>query len=61
MGLHCPKYKEENTMIKTATLQIRITPELKQKFDSICKTKGMSTADYIRHLVIQEIERNENK
>jgi predicted DNA-binding protein len=41
---------------KTEYLQIRITPEMKDKLERLAHKDGRSAAGYIRHLIQKAIE-----
>lgn len=45
--------------MKTERLQIRITPELKEKLQELAAADGRSVSNYIETLIKQEIEKHE--
>lgn len=46
---------------KQATIRGRVSMEIKEKFTEIAKSKSMTESEYVRYLVLREIESFENK
>ena len=44
-------------MTKTDRLQIRITPELKEKLQSLADAENRSISNYIENLIMKELEK----
>lgn len=43
---------------KDAVIRARISQELKKQFDKLCREKGMSSSEYLRFMILAEIEKN---
>lgn len=48
-------------MGKTERLQIRITPELKEKLQALADAENRSISNYVENLIINEIVKKEPK
>ncbi len=46
-------------MTKTERLQIRITPDLKEKLQALAGAENRSVSNYIENLIIKELEKRE--
>lgn len=46
-------------MTKTDRLQIRITPELKEKLESLAASENRTVSNYIENLIKREVEKRE--
>lgn len=46
-------------MAKTERLNIRITPELKEKLEALADAENRSISNYIENLIIKELEKRE--
>lgn len=46
-------------MNKTERLQIRITPELKEKLEALADAENRSISNYIENLIKREVEKRE--
>jgi antitoxin component of RelBE/YafQ-DinJ toxin-antitoxin module len=45
--------------MKESTIMLRISNIMKDKFEEICKKKGISISEYLRMFILKEIEENE--
>lgn len=46
-------------MTKTERLQIRITPDLKEKLEALAASENRTVSNYIENLIIRELEKRE--
>ena len=48
-------------MNKSSTLQLRLTPEIKELLLSRAASYGMNMSEYVRYLVLEDARRDEDK
>lgn len=48
-------------MTKTGRLQIRITPDLKEKLEALAASENRTVSNYIENLIIRELEEKGSK
>ena len=46
-------------MNKTERLQVRITPELKEKLEALAASENRTVSNYIENLIKREVEKRE--
>jgi len=44
--------------VKTSTLQIRISPEIKAVLEQSAAKLGMTSSEYVRHLILEDARKN---
>ena len=44
---------------KTERLQVRITPELKEKLEALAASENRTVSNYIENLIIRELKKRE--
>lgn len=47
-------------MAKVCTIGVRVTEEFKKNISLIAEKKGLTTSEYLRYLLIKELEKGEN-
>lgn len=45
----------ENT--KLCTLRTRVTPNIEEKFLALAKSKGLNTSEFLRYLIMNELQK----
>lgn len=48
-------------MTKVCTIGVRVTEEFKKDISIIASKKGLNTSEYLRYLLIRELEKANNK
>lgn len=48
-------------MNKTERLQIRITPDLKERLEALAASENRTVSNYIENLIIRELEEKDSK
>lgn len=46
-------------MSKVCTIGVRVTEEFKESISLIAKSKGLNTSEYLRYLLVRELEKND--
>jgi predicted DNA-binding protein len=49
--------KEKEEVYSDGTFKFRLAPELKKRFQTLAKKKGMTTAEFNRFLIMRELEK----
>ena len=44
----------------TSALMIRISPELKERFENVAEQNSMNVSEYLRFLILEDIRKHED-